>query len=272
MIALHARRSAASIAAFAQTRQPLAVVLTGTDLYRDIRSDASAQASLERATVLVVLQAQGIEALPARLRPRARVIHQSARTLSPGKPRARSFDLALVGHLRAEKDPLTAARALARLPSPALRLLHAGAVPDDPLGEAFRAAAATDPRIELRGPLPHAAARQLIRRSRLLVLPSLMEGGANVAIEAITSGVPVLASRIGGSVGLLGEDYPGYFPVGDDAALAALIARCQASPSFLDSLRSRCAGRAPLFEPAREREAVRALAHNLLSTTQDRCS
>ena len=56
------------------------------------------------------------------------------------------------------------------------------------------------------------------------------------------------------------------------AWLAALIARCQASPSFLDSLRSRCAGRAPLFEPAREREAVRALAHNLLSTTQDRCS
>jgi glycosyltransferase involved in cell wall biosynthesis len=119
--------------------------------------------------------------------------------------------------------------------------------------------------------LPHAAARQLIRRSRLLVLPSLMEGGANVAIEAVTSGVPVLASRIGGSVGLLGGDYPGFFPVGNDAALAALIARCQESTAFLDDLRARCAARAPLFAPARERESVRALAHNLLSTTQDRC-
>lgn len=272
MIALHARRSAASIAAFAQTGKPLAVVLTGTDLYRDIRSDDSAWRSLQLATRLVVLQAQGIEELPARLRPRALVIHQSARALSPGRPRSRTFDLALVGHLRAEKDPLTAARALARLPSPALRLLHAGEVPDDALGEAFRAAAAADPRIELRGPLPHAAARQLIRRSRLLLLPSLMEGGANVAIEAITSGVPVLASRIGGSLGLLGEDYPGYFAAGDDAALAGLIARCQDSPAFLDSLRLRCAARAPLFEPARERQAVRELAHNLLSKTQDRCS
>lgn len=272
MIALHARRSAASIAAFAQTGRPLAVVLTGTDLYRDIRTDAAAQASLEFATALVVLQAQGLEELPAGPRSRARVIHQSARALSPGRPRSRSFDLALVGHLRAEKDPLTAARALARLPSPALRLLHAGAVPDDALGEAFRAAASADPRVELRGPLPHAATRQLIRRSRVLVLPSLMEGGANVAIEAVSSGVPVLASRIGGSVGLLGDDYPGFFPVGDDAALAGLIARCQESPIFLDSLRARCADRAPLFEPAREREAVRALAHNLLSTTQDRCS
>ena len=272
MIALHARRSAGSIAAFAATGKPLAVVLTGTDLYRDIRSDGAARKSLSLATRLVVLQAQGIEELPAPLRPRARVIYQSARALSPARPRARRFDLALVGHLRAEKDPLTAARALARLASPALRLLHAGAVPDDPLGDAFRAAAAADPRIELRGPLPHAAARQLIRRSRLLVLPSLMEGGANVAIEAVTSGVPVLASRIGGSVGLLGEDYPGYFPVGDDVALAGLIGRCQESAAFLDSLKMRCAARAPLFEPAREREAVRALAHNLLSTTQDRCS
>src|SRR5690606_8578993 len=44
LIALHARRSAASIAAWAagDTRAPLVVVLTGTDLYRDIDSDADA--------------------------------------------------------------------------------------------------------------------------------------------------------------------------------------------------------------------------------------
>lgn len=272
MIALHARRSAASIASFATSGKPVAVVLTGTDLYRDIRHDGPARRSLELADRLVVLQAQGVAQLPAHLRPRTLVIHQSARMLSPGTPRARSFDLALVGHLRPEKDPLTVARALARLRSPALRLLHAGAVPDDALGAAFRAAAAADPRIELRGMLPHATARQLIRRSRLLLLPSLIEGGANVAIEAITAGVPVLASRIGGSLGLLGNNYPGFFPAGDDAALAALIARCQESPSFLDSLRAGCAARAHLFEPALEREAVRALAHNLLFPTRTRHS
>lgn len=278
MIALHARRSAEPIAAFAAAGGPVALVLTGTDVYRDIDLDASAQRSLELARSLVVLQPQAIEVLPARLRDRATVIYQSARSLRPATPRLHTFDLALVGHLRPEKDPLTAIRALARLResssarlrapgSPPLRLLHAGRVPDDSLGAAVRSAAAADPRIVLRGPMPHAAARQLIRRSRLLLLPSLMEGGANVAIEAITSGVPVLASRIGGSVGLLGEEYDGFFPVGDDEALADLIDRCQESPSFLDTLRLQCAQRAPLFDPGLERESVRSLAHNLLLTS-----
>lgn len=295
MIALHARRSAAPIAAFTAAGGPVALVLTGTDVYRDIDFDASAQRSLELARALVVLQPQAIEVLPARLRGRATVIYQSARTLRPAAPRERTFDLALVGHLRPEKDPMTAIRALALLrepgsallrapasarlrqsgstplrapASPPLRLLHAGRVPDDALGAAVRSAAAADPRIVLRGPVPHAAARQLIRRSRLLLLPSLMEGGANVAIEAITCGVPVLASRIGGSVGLLGDDYDGFFPAGDHEALAGLIVRCQESPSFLDSLRLQCARRVPLFDPGLERESVRRLAHNLLSTSR----
>jgi glycosyltransferase involved in cell wall biosynthesis len=89
-----------------------------------------------------------------------------------------------------------------------------------------------------------------------------MEGGANALIEAVTSGVPVLGSRIDGSVGLLGEDYPGWFPPGDDAALAALIARAVDEPAFAQALRDACARAAPRFAPARERAAVRALVDN----------
>jgi putative glycosyltransferase (TIGR04348 family) len=265
MIALHARRSAAAIARFAATGRPVALVLTGTDLYRDIRSDADAQRSLALAARLVCLQERGPDELEADQRARTEVIHQSARTLRPGVARRRSFDLLLVGHLRPEKDPITALRALARLPDPALRLVHVGDALDPACGDAFAAAAAADPRIERRGALEHAATRQLIRRGRVLLLPSLMEGGANVLIEAVTCGVPVLASLIPGSVGMLGSGYPGYFPVGDDAALAALIARCRAEPGFLERLRAGCAARAPLFDPARERAAVRALARGLLA-------
>ncbi|HYF60972.1 MAG TPA: selenoneine biosynthesis selenosugar synthase SenB [Burkholderiaceae bacterium] len=267
MIALHARRSAGAIERFAATGRPLALVLTSTDLYRDIREDASARRSLELADRLVCLQERGPDELAPALRARAEVIPQSARALAGAPPRARSFDLLLVGHLRPEKDPLTAARALARLPDPRLRLVHVGDARDAVCGAAFAAAAEADPRIERRGPLPHAATRRLIRRGRLLVLPSLMEGGANVLIEAVTSGVPVLGSRIPGSVGLLGEDYEGWFPVGDDAALAALIARCTAEPAFVERLRAQCAARAPRFAPERERSAVRALAHNLVDGT-----
>jgi putative glycosyltransferase (TIGR04348 family) len=269
MIALHARRSAAAIERFAASGSPVALVLTGTDLYRDIRTDASAQRSLALARRLVVLQRSGLEELAAPLRRKAEVIYQSARTLAPGRPRRRSFDLLLVGHLRAEKDPMTALRALQALPPDArgygrLRLVHVGDDKDPRVGAEFREAAAAEPRVELRGRLPHARTRQLIRRGRVLLLPSLMEGGANVLIEAVTASVPVLASRIGGSVGMLGPGYDGYFPVGDAAALAELIRRCQEEHGFLDHLARQCARRAPLFAPARERAAVQRLAHNLL--------
>lgn len=269
MIALHARRSAAAIAAFAASGRPVALVLTGTDLYRDIRHDRDAQRSLVLARRLVVLQPQGLEELPPALRGHATVIEQSAPALAPAAPRQRTYDLLLVGHLRAEKDPLTAVRALARLDDAAsrrLRLVHVGGAHDESLARQMREAAREDPRIELRGPLPHAATRSLIRRGRVLLLPSLIEGGANVLIEAVTAGVPVLASRIGGSIGLLGARYPGFFPPGDDAALAALIHRCLGEPAFVERLRAHCARCAPRFAPAREAAAVLALAHNLLDS------
>jgi putative glycosyltransferase (TIGR04348 family) len=264
MIALHARRSAGALERFADSGGPVALVLTGTDLYRDIRGDPSAQRSLMRADRLVCLQEQGLQELPAAVRQRAEVIYQSARTLSTAEPRSRTFDLLMVGHLRPEKDPLTALRALALLPDPSLRLIHVGAVHDPSLQAPVDEAAATDSRIRLRGPLPHARTRQLIRRGRLLLLPSQMEGGANVLIEAVTCGVPVLGSRIPGSIGMLGEDYPGWFAPGNAAELAALIDRCRQSHEFMALLQRHCAARSHLFAPELERAAVRRLAHNLL--------
>ena len=46
----------------------------------------------------------------------------------------------------------------------------------------------------------------------------------------------MLASRIDGSVGLLGRNYPGYFPVGDTDALARLLRRLETSAEFLAHL------------------------------------
>jgi glycosyltransferase involved in cell wall biosynthesis len=88
-----------------------------------------------------------------------------------------------------------------------------------------------------------------------MVLSSIMEGGANVVSEALVAGVPVLASKIDGSVGLLGRDYPGYFPLGDTEALSALLHRAETDPAFQADLRRHCAAHAPLFEPAREQRS-----------------
>ena len=268
MIALHARRSAESIARFAQLHagRPLIVVLTGTDLYRDIRSDASARRSLELATHLVVLQDEGPAELAPQLRRKCRVIYQSAPRLDRGTPSRRTFDALLVGHMRAEKDPLTPMRSVQRLaPDSRVRLIHIGEALDENHLRAARALQQRSwPTLERYlwlGHRPHAETRQRIRRSHVMVISSLMEGGANVVVEAVTAGVPVLASRIPGNVGMLGREYNGYFPVGDDKALAALLERASRDGRFLAGLRAQCARRAPLFRPARERrEVVRLLA------------
>ncbi|MEJ7688015.1 MAG: selenoneine biosynthesis selenosugar synthase SenB [Variovorax sp.] len=212
MIALHARRSADSIARLraARPEAPIALVLTGTDVYRDIEQSSEAQHSLECASRLVVLQADALDRLSPGQRGRARVIVQSAgRMRRQGGART---ELVAVGHLRDEKDPLTLMAAARRLPGGTpIRIAHIGAALDAELEQAARRTMAECRHYEWLGPLPHEAARERIASAGALVHMSRMEGGAQVVIEAVRSGVPVLASRIGGNLGLLGADYAGCF-------------------------------------------------------------
>jgi glycosyltransferase involved in cell wall biosynthesis len=64
------------------------------------------------------------------------------------------------------------------------------------------------------GGLPREESLARCAASSLTINSSVLEGGANAVLEAMTMGVPVLASRIEGNVGLLGEGYPGYFDEG----------------------------------------------------------
>ncbi|HEU4853359.1 MAG TPA: selenoneine biosynthesis selenosugar synthase SenB [Telluria sp.] len=268
LIALHARRSAPSIAAFAATGRPVVLVLTGTDLYRDIASDADARRSLELASHIVVLQPAGLALLPPPVRKRSRVIFQSAPSLAPWRfpARPKFHDIGMIGHLRAEKDPLTFIRAASLVTEPSARLVHIGAALDPALGEA--AAAAEGPHYRWLGSMPHAQARQRLKRCHAMAITSVMEGGANVIIEAVTSGVPVLASDIDGNRGMLGDDYPGYFPVGDARALARLVDRSIADPAWHANLREHCDRRAAVFAPDAERSAVLALASEALASVR----
>jgi putative glycosyltransferase (TIGR04348 family) len=267
MIALHARRSAESIARFAgrYPNRPLIVVLTGTDVYRDIRTDARARHSLAVATGLVVLQEEAIGELPRPLRSKCSVIHQSAPALKAAQPKRRSFDLIMVGHMREEKDPLTAMRALELVPAGAgVRLIHIGSALEPKFTKAARTLARRNADYCWLGAMPHGETRQRIKRASAMVISSRIEGGANVVIEAVTSQVAVLASAIPGNIGLLGRDYAGYFAAGDALALATLIGKARDEPEFLPQLRRQCAKRAPLFAPQREqRELIRLVRSSL---------
>ncbi|MFO1314483.1 MAG: selenoneine biosynthesis selenosugar synthase SenB [Burkholderiales bacterium] len=275
LIALHARRSHDAIAAWsaAHPDRPVVVALTGTDLYRDVPAgDTAARASLACATRLIVLQDDALHHVPAAFRARARVVFQSARMLAPWAAKsAHRLHCLLVAHLRPEKDPATAFAAWRRLP-PAVdaTLTVVGAALDPALGREARDLAATDPRVAWLGPRPHAWTRQAIKRAHLLVVPSRMEGGANVVVEAVTAGTPVLGSRMSGNVGMLGDEYPGWFPVGDAAALAAMVERAARDRAFLRGLAARCRARAPLFAPAAEARRLRQVVAEALAAAGHR--
>ncbi len=270
MIALHARRSAPAIAAWAAQRghAGLAVVLTGTDLYRDISHEPLAQQSLALAQKLVVLQDLGLQALPHDLRTKAQVIFQSTSARMPlGKSR-RQLRAVMVGHLREEKDPLTLMAAARRLPPASAVLIdHIGAALDPVLATAAQGTAHDCPGYRWLGGLPYEATRRRIQRAHVLVHASRLEGGAHVVMEAICSGTPVLASRIAGNVGMLGEDYGGYFEPGDADVLAQLLMQARQTQDQVDGLlarlKSQCAVRAPLFAPQAEQAALLALVSAL---------
>jgi len=275
MLALHARRSAASIEAWSQSYsgRGLGVVLTGTDLYRDIQTDASAQRSLELAHQLVVLQELGPAALPEPYRSKTRVIFQSTRSRKTGVKSAKQLRAVMVGHLRDEKSPQTlyeAARLLAGHPD--IHIDHIGAALDTALGEQARQTQAQCANYRWFDGLEHEATRRRIQRAHVLVHCSRMEGGAHVLMEAVCSGTPVLASRIDGNVGMLGADYAGYFPWGDSAALAQALQRCQqeqrghaqGTAGYLSHLQAQCSLRAPLFAPEVERAGLLALLAELV--------
>jgi putative glycosyltransferase (TIGR04348 family) len=267
LVALHATKSHAAAAAFARAHpeRPLVVGLAGTDLYRDLPRSRAARDSLSLAWRLVVLQPLALRRLPRAARAKARVVLQSVERCcarrTPGRGR---FEVCVLGHLRPIKDPFRPALALRRMRRDSrVVVIHAGAALDRRARERARALERADRRYRWLGELPRAAAQALLARSRLLVQPSLQEGGANAVMEALALGVPVLASRVDGSVGILGPRHPGLFPAGDTRALARLIARCEREPEFLRRLERASARRAHLTAPSRERAAWRALIAEL---------
>jgi putative glycosyltransferase (TIGR04348 family) len=263
LIALHARRSFPAMRRFREKygRAPLILALTGTDVYGDLEKGAEAMRSLDLATRIVVLQELAVGAVPEGARRKVRTIYQSAERPTISPPREENcFQVCVLAHLRSVKDPLRAAYAVRELPaSSKIQVKHAGAV----LDPEFQGQAEGEQRTNLRyrwlGPLTHEKAVDLLARSHLLALTSHLEGGANVVSEAIAACTPVISSLIPGSVGILGKEYPGYFPVGDSAALREQLQKAESNDGFYRDLQDRVARLRPLVGADREREAWKAL-------------
>ena len=264
LIALHAHHSAAAALHYRREwpEGRLVVALSGTDLYRDLDRSPRGHEAMEAADRIVLLQEHGLTRLGRNLHERCRVIHQSVVVPArlPEKAK-RCWQVAVVGHLRSVKDPFLAARAVRELPSDSrIRVVHLGAALDQSMRERAEAEMRRQPqRYRWLGNRPHWQVLRQLARSQVMVLSSRMEGGANVIGESISVGTPVVSTRISGSIGLLGEDYPGFFEAGDISGLRRRLLEAERGGDFFDRLSEHCGGLRSVFEPNHERRAWKRL-------------
>jgi putative glycosyltransferase (TIGR04348 family) len=266
MIALHASKSQSAIVKYREGHPGRGVILalTGTDIYPE--PDGAACTSMYAADALVVLQSRALDRIPDAFRHKARVIVQSVQRMQsePEETNGDTFVVSVVGHLRDVKDPMRAAAAARRLPPDSkVQIEHAGAIIDPKYEEIVAREREENARYTYLGEQSSEGVLRLIRRGQVMVLSSLSEGGARVIGESIVEGTPVVATRIDGVTGLVGDDYPGLFSAADTEELAALLNKVETDAGFRRALHHEVKRLTPRFDPALEREAWRALIDEL---------
>jgi sugar transferase (PEP-CTERM/EpsH1 system associated) len=157
--------------------------------------------------------------------------------LPPGFAAPGTIVLGAIGRMTGIKDPLTLVRAfielLATEPDARVRL-RLVLVGDGPERERARRALAEAGAAELAWlPGTRDDVPRLLRAMDVFVLSSLNEGISNTILEAMASGVPVVATRVGGNAELVLEGLTGLLvPPADETALAAAVRRYLREPAL----------------------------------------
>jgi glycosyltransferase involved in cell wall biosynthesis len=133
-----------------------------------------------------------------------------------------------LGQLIPRKDPLIVLESFGRLKArmPDVRLIMVG---DGPLRDQVKARIrhlGLADWVDLVGEVPHITVPEYLRSADLLCLPSHAEGWPTVISEALSQGVPVVASRVGGNPeAIYSEDYGLLVEPGDLPGLTEALSR-----------------------------------------------
>ena len=268
MVAIHAWRSARAIERFKALypEKPLVVCLAGTDINEFIHSHPKPTLkSMELADAMVCLHDLVKEITPISLQSKLHVIFQSAKPLiGPRRFSDRNFNICVISHLREIKDPMRTALAVRTVPNQSkIKVTHLGMAHDGRSAAKAIREMEQNPRYVWKGEVLGWQVRQELKRSHLMVISSRAEGGANVISEAVVAGVPVIASKIDGNVGLLGKNYRGYYPVGNTRELRKVILKAEKDKVFFQSLTKQCNSIKSKFTAEREQKSWAELISNI---------
>lgn len=269
LVALHAKHSSVAVKRFSTSLpgKPIVVVMTGTDLHRDMPRSRVSRNTLDRADCIVLLEPEGKQLLRRAHAQKCSVIFQSANPVTnPPSPMKRCFEVSMIGHLRPVKDPFLVVKATKFLPVESrIKIFHFGEALDKTMMKRALLESGRNPRYQWLGRRKFGATQRRLARSRLTLVTSIQEGAPSVISEAVVNGVPILATRIMATLGLLGGDYPGLFEVGDAQALAKKMFLAETDGDFYDQLCQQCAARKPQFSSAVELASWRRLIKEIAS-------
>lgn len=275
LVALNARRSAGTVEEFrdACPASRVVVVLTGTDINHPEMAhvDSATRQTMQTADRLVLLHEGSLEKVPEDLHEKCVVIYPSVDLpdgLKHQPKEENAFEVMMAGNVRAEKNLPVAMDACDLLPADTQIKLHVYGDGHGALAQKMLAATASTTPFLWKGKMDHTALMGKMAQADLLLNTSTQEGGANAICEALCLGLPVVASKISGNVGMLGQDYEGYFTSGDAQSLSKVLVRCSTDAGFYQTLLDQVNERALLFDYTAESRRWRELLNKMLDVAR----
>jgi glycosyltransferase involved in cell wall biosynthesis len=192
---------------------------------------------------------------------------------APTTPRPRTFTLGFVGYLGAHKGLRYLLGALASLvPAHPVRLLAVGDGEDRERLVALTKELGLEPYVTFRGRVPHADIAALYHELDVLVVPSVWPENSPVTImEAMASGIPVIASDIGGGGELVEDGITGFLvPPRDTRALAESIRHLLAHPDIREEMGRQAVVRIGRYGMPQQIERLVGLYHEILDAPRAR--
>lgn len=262
LVALNARRSAGVVAEFDKLHpgRQIIVIVTGSDINHPEMEhrESETRRTMARAEALVMLHETDLEALPGDLQQKAVCIFPSV-ILPDGTQHQPAqgdrFEAIMAGNLRLVKNPQLAVEGARLLDQDSPVYINSYGDASGELAIEMSKSSEEVAHFQWCGKVGHAELLGKMARAHVLLNTSILEGGANAICEAVSMGLPVVASDIRGNVGMLGHDYPGLFPSGDVREMVDLLQQCAGSASFYADLKRRVEQRASLFDYATESNA-----------------